>query len=114
MALKNDMPAILGALKGIKEAKRVTREWPKSADEAFPCLVVTEAGNTPAAFADDRIHTDELTYDVRVFVIKAADKDTLAPLVDAVMETLRYRRTLVYDDDRTDVRMKVMRYKRIA
>ena len=108
--LHNDAQRIMEALEGAGGAAHCTRGWPKSF-EKLPCIAVSEAGNTPAAFLDDEVYMDELIYDVRVFAIQSGDKDRIAASVEEIMHGLRYTRVLVYDEDTADVRMKVMRYR---
>ena len=112
MALKSDMPGLLEGLKQIQGVLRVTQGWP-SDFEVTPCIAVEEASNVPHAFADDREHTTEIEYYIRVFAYQAAEKDEIASQVDDFMVERGYTRTLTYDDNNFEVRQKALRYKKI-
>jgi hypothetical protein len=108
MAIKNDAPRIVKALK--TKYDNVTRGWP-SAEATMPCLYVSSAANTPVVFGDDSTHVHQLDYDIRLFAYTADDIDVISDVVDDIMqEELGYTRGLIYDSDSSEIRMRVMRY----
>ena len=98
----------LGALEGVK---RVTRGWPRHMQQ-LPCIAVTKAADTPAAFRDDREHVAQLEYYIRIFADRAQLADELAQRVDSAMEDMGYVRTFSYDGDDAAVRMAALRYRK--
>ena len=112
MALKSDMKGLLAGMKTIQGVARATQGWPDNF-ETLPCIAIEEASNTPHRFADDREHITEIEYYIRVFSYKAEEKDRLADLVDDFMTERGYTRTLAYDNNEADVRMKALRYQKL-
>lgn len=109
--IHNEAQALAERLGMIEGVQHVTRGWPKRM-ENLPCIAVAKAADTPVSFRDDREHTAQLEYYVRIFTAKAQQADELAAKVDAAMEDMGYIRTFAYDSDDADVRMAVMRYRK--
>lgn len=84
--------------------------WPATKAK-LPCIVVTEAGNTPIDHRDDREYIIELEYYVRVFSNTPGEQAKIASDVDDAMKALGYSRTFSWEDDGAEVRQKVLRYK---
>jgi hypothetical protein len=111
MALTDDKPRILAALAGIPGVAAALPSWPK--DKArLPCIVVSEAGNTPEDSRDDDEYIVALAYYARVFSNRAEEQAAIASAVDDVMRALGYRRTFSWEDDGAEVRQKVLRYQK--
>jgi hypothetical protein len=110
MALLNDKPRVIEALRAALPGVRVTETWPK-AQERLPCVVIMESSNVHAVEADNRAYADELTIDAHVFSVSVAEKQSAASMVDDVFGGLRYKRILVYDQDEFSTKHKVMRYR---
>ena len=112
MALIDDKPRILAALAAVWGVKKALPAWPKTWAE-LPCVVVTEAGNKPVDYRDDKIHVVELEYYVRVFTETAQERSTIASAVDDAMGALGYRRSFSWEEDGEGGRQKALRYKKL-
>ena len=111
--IHNEAEEIREALSHIEGVKRVTRGWPKEfTDHTLPCIAVTKAADTPVEFRDDKEYAAELEYYVRIFALRFAQSDAIAPQVDEQMEALGYTRTFSYDDDDAQIRQQAMRYRK--
>ena len=109
----NDIDNVLAALGGISGVQLVTRGWPKTdpATAKLPAIAVQEAGNRPAAHADDDELVTEIEYYIRVFARTAGECDTLIVAAETVLRQIGYKRTFSYEDFGADVKMKVLRMR---
>ena len=73
----SESEAILAALSGIAQVRRVTRSWPVGACD-LPCIAIARAAQTPVDYRDGRAYLTVLEYYVRVFAADAASGDTWA------------------------------------
>ena len=110
MALVDDKPRILDAIATVPDVKKALPAWPKTWAE-LPCVVVTEAGNQPIDYRDNKIQIVELEYYVRVFADRASEIAEISSVVDDKMVELGYERTMSWEDDSAEVRQKVLRYR---
>lgn len=112
LPLKNEAPQIVAALMEIPGVAAACRGWPKDF-ETLPFIAVSEAGNAPADWRDDREYLTQVEYYVRVFAVRAEQIDAIASAVEDKMPGLGYARTFSWDDDSADIRQKVLRYQKM-
>lgn len=110
--IHNEAETIKAALEAIDGVRSVTRGWPRSFEQ-LPCIAISKAGETPIAFGDDKAYVTEVEYNIRIFADKAVEADAIAPETDAAMAEMGYMRTFSYDQDDAEVRVQVMRYKKM-
>ena len=108
----SESEAILAALSGIGQVRRVTRSWPVGACD-LPCIAIARAAQTPVDYRDGRAYLTVLEYYVRVFSADAATGDEIAAQADAAMERLGYNCVFAADEDDKDTRIRVMRYQKM-
>lgn len=107
---KNFVEEILDGLALCESVSSVCRGWPKSF-EKLPCVAVSEAANSTAAFIGDKPYINIAEYYVRIFTEKATEGDRAAVEVDETMRKLGFTLTFAYEDDNPDIRQKIMRYE---
>ncbi len=112
MALIDDKPRVLAALRAIPGVKAALPAWPKDWAQ-LPCVVAEEVGNAPADLRDNQAYLTVVEMCVRAFADTAAERASVASAADDAMLALGYWRALAREEDGADLRQTVLRYKQI-
>lgn len=104
-----ELGRVKAALRSIQGALQVYTNWPKSFD-ALPCVLLTQAGESPADFRDDAEYLTEIEWYVRVFGSQETPHRAICKAVQETMTALGYQRTFRWDEGAADVRQTVFRF----
>jgi hypothetical protein len=110
MALHDDKPRVIEALRTIKDVKAVLDAWPEKVAD-LPTIIVEEARNMPASHGDDREYLTQLEYYIRIFTKQPKQRSIIASQVEVRMLALGYSRSLAHESGASGERVKHMRYK---
>lgn len=111
LSAEGEKRRILEALGSIETLKNVSRSWPRQ-QAAFPCAVVTLAGERRADERDGAEYLTETEYYVRCFARTGTEADELAPKIRREMEKLGYQREFAWEESSEAVFQRVERYKK--
>lgn len=100
-------------MRAIEGVNSVTLGWPMQ-EERLPCVSISERENATRRMYDDMPYGAEVIYDVRVFALAPEAVQAIACRVDELMCTEGYIRILCYEDLYDGVRVKLLRYTKLA
>ena len=109
MALHDDKPRLIEALRTLPDVKAVLDAWPERF-ASLPAIIVEEARNSPADRRDDLEYAARLEYYIRIFTKHAEERSSIASDVDGLLLTLGYERNFAHESGESGKRVKHMRY----
>jgi len=109
MALRDDKPRVIEALRTLPDVKAVLDAWPERVS-VLPTIIVEEARNSPADRRDDREYLTRLEYYIRIFTKHAKERSSLASAADDLLLTLGYERNFNHETGESGMCVKHMRY----